>query len=299
MDNTQNSRTGDSGSKRILVIGGTGLVGAPIVRQLDLAGWKVRVTSRNASQASSKFGPQVELVSGDASHPEDMGRALAGCRAVLSCVSDLLDPYLDLRVIQTIVSLAPGLGIERIGMISGPSVAQERRSFPMIDAKFQAEEHLKASGIPWVIIRPTWPMESLARFVQGKRASILGRQPAIIHPVAGADIGRMVGRAFELEEALGRTFTIHGPSACTMKQWLEEYCALAHPQARVNSVPFWVLAIVAMLTRNATLKAVVKLMKYFEDLPEHGDPLEANRILGAPCITLAQWVAAMGTSKET
>jgi uncharacterized protein YbjT (DUF2867 family) len=112
-----------------------------------------------------------------------------------------------------VATLAPVLGIERIGLISGPSVAEERRSFPMIDAKYQAEEHLKASGIPWVIIRPTWPMESLARFAQGNRASILGRQPATIHPVAGSDIGRMVCRALELDEALGHTFTIHGLEA--------------------------------------------------------------------------------------
>lgn len=60
MSNTHNSNTGDDGRKQILVIGGTGAVGAPIVRRLDQAGWNVRVTSRNASQARAKFGPRVE-----------------------------------------------------------------------------------------------------------------------------------------------------------------------------------------------------------------------------------------------
>jgi uncharacterized protein YbjT (DUF2867 family) len=298
MSNTHNSHTGDDGRKRILVIGGTGVVGAPIARQLEQAGWNVRVASRKATQARAKLGPRAELVSGDANRREEMERAMAGCRAVLICVSNLLDPYLDLRVTQTVVELAPGLGIERIGLISGPSVAEERRSFPMIDAKYLAEEHLKAGGIPWVIIRPTWPMESLARFVQGNRASILGRQPATIHPVAGADVGRMVSRAFELDEALGRTFTIHGPAACTMKTWLGGYCALVRPQARVKNVPFWMLSVVAALSRNPNLKAVVALMKYFEGQPEHGDPAESNRILGAPTITLEQWVASLRSSRE-
>ncbi|MCU0663505.1 MAG: NAD(P)H-binding protein, partial [Myxococcota bacterium] len=221
---------GDQGDRRVLVIGGTGVVGAPIVRQLDSAGWKVHVTSRRATQARAHFGPRVDLVPGDANRVEDLERAMAGCHAVLICVSDLLDPYLDLRVTQNVVGLARGHGIERVVLISGPSVATERRSFPMIDAKFQAEEHLKQSGVPWVIVRPTWPMESLARFVRGSRASVLGRQPATIHPVAGADIGRMVCRALELNEALGHTFTIHGPAASTMKQWLQDYCALTQPR---------------------------------------------------------------------
>jgi len=53
-------------------------------------------------------------------------------------MSDLLDPYLDLRVTKAVVKLAPTLGIGRICLISGPSVAEERRNFPMIDAKYQA-----------------------------------------------------------------------------------------------------------------------------------------------------------------
>ena len=54
---------------------------------------------------------------------------------------------------------------------------------------------------------------SRSRFVQGDRASILGQQPATIYPVAGADLGRMVSRAHELDEALGYTLTIHGQAA--------------------------------------------------------------------------------------
>jgi uncharacterized protein YbjT (DUF2867 family) len=293
MSDSNNKNATVVGRKRILVIGGAGVVGAPIVGELDLAGWKIRVLSRKASQASDKFDPRVELMSGDANRPEDIGAAMTGFKAVLICVSDLLDPYLDLRVTENVVKLAPALRIERIGMISGPSVAEERRDFPMIDAKYRAEEHLKKSGIPWVIIRPTWPMESLARFVRGNRASILGRQPAVIHPVAGADIGRMVCRAFEKEEAIGRTFTIHGPTACTMKEWLAQYCSLTNPRAAVSNVPLWMLSAIGALTGDPTLNAVVKLMKYFEGQPEHGDPEEANRILGAPAITLEQWVNSL------
>jgi len=63
---------------------------------------------------------------------------MTGCRTVVICMSDLLDPYLDLRVTKAVVKLAPTLGIGRICLISGPSVAEERRNFPMIDAKYQA-----------------------------------------------------------------------------------------------------------------------------------------------------------------
>lgn len=278
--------------KRVLVLGGAGLVGAPIVRQLEEAGWNVRVMSRHATAARDKLGAGVELVDGDATVHGDLDGAMTGCDAVLVCVSDLLDPYLDVRVTRNALALGREHGIERIGLVSGASVAEERRWFPMIDSKFEAERLLSGSDIPWFVVRLTWPMESLVRFVRGNHADILGHQPAVIHPVAGADIGRMVARAFELDEAVGRIFTIHGPEAYTMASWLEAYGALTPAHAHVKPIPFWIASAMAAVTFDATLKAAIALMKYFEALPEFGDPTEANAILGAPEITLEQWAAS-------
>jgi uncharacterized protein YbjT (DUF2867 family) len=277
---------------RILVVGGTGVVGKPIVHQLEAAGWKVRVTSRNASRARDELGPRVELVAGDATREAELASAMEGCRAALISVSDLLDPYLDLRVTKNMLRVASDQGTERIGLISGTTVAEDRREFPMVDAKYQAEEMLRRGGIPWMIFRLSWPMESLARFVHGHRALIIGQQAGVIHPIAGDDVGRMVARAFELDDAVGRTFTIHGAGAYTMQQWLEEYCALAQPEAHVRHVPFWVLSAVATLTGKRMLKAAVALMRYLEGHAELGDPTETNRLLGAPRITLAEWVTS-------
>jgi len=282
--------------KRIVVIGGTGVVGEPIVRRLDEAGWGVRVTSRNASAAREKLGGNVEIVEGDASREVDVERAMEGRGAVLISVSDLLDPYLDLRVTENVLRVASRLGTERIGLISGTTVAEDRREFPMVDAKYQAEEMLRRGGIPWMIFRLTWPMESLARFVHGQRAMVIGHQAGVIHPIAGADVARMVTRAFELDDAVGHTFTIHGPEAYTMQQWLEEYCALVQPGAHVRHVPFWVLSAVATLTGKRMLKAAVALMRYLEAHSELGDPTEANRLLGAPRITLGEWVASRAST---
>jgi CubicO group peptidase (beta-lactamase class C family)/uncharacterized protein YbjT (DUF2867 family) len=274
----------------ILVIGGTGLVGRPIVRHLDSAGWSVRTMSRHPG--SAKLPPRVEVVVGDANVREELRGAVEGMDAVLICVSDLLDPYLDLRVTSTVVDLAKGAGVERVGLISGATVAEERRAFPMVDAKLQAEACLREGGVPFTIFRLTWPMESLARFVQKGRAMVLGRQPATIHPVAGDDVGRIVCRAFELGEAANRTLTIHGPEPTTIAAWLERYLALTEQDASVRHVPLFLLRGVARLTHDEYLAGAVELMAYFEEHGEHGDPSEANALLGAPTITTEAWVEA-------
>lgn len=280
----------DAGGKRILVIGGAGLVGAPIVRQLCEAGWTVRVMSRKAAAAAERLSSAVEIVSGDATRAAELEPALSDCQAVLVCVSDWLDPYLDVRVTENVVQVASGQGIERIGLVTGASVSEARRSFPLIDAKLRAEALLKAGGIPWVILRPSWPMESLAQFAPGRHAVTFGRQPAEIRPVAGVDIGRLVGRAFELDEALGRTFTIHGPEAFTMKAWLERYCSLTGRPTRVTTIPLWALGVAARLRRKQSLQALLELMRHFDAGPGYGDPSDTNRLLGAPTITLEEWV---------
>jgi len=284
--------------KTILVIGGTGVMGLPIVRQLRRAGWTVRAASRHAAQARDQVGPKAELVTCDAERVEELEPAMRGCAAVLICVSDLHDPFLEVRVTRNVVRLTPGLGVARLGLISGATVAEERRFFPMVEAKLEAEAALQASGVPWVILRLTWSMESLLRFVRGNRAIVMGHQSGTLHPIAGDDIGRMVARAFEVEEAAGHTFTIHGPVPYTMRQWLEAYCRLVAPGTHVTSTPLWVLSAMATLTRNSTLKAVIPMMKYFETHSEYGDPTEANRLLGAPTISLKQWAATRRTSRE-
>ena len=77
--------SGESGRGRILVVGGTGVVGAPIVKELDRAGWQVRVASRKATQAREKLGSRVELVDGDVNSREDMTRALECLFPSLNC----------------------------------------------------------------------------------------------------------------------------------------------------------------------------------------------------------------------
>ncbi len=43
-------------------------------------------------------------------------------------------------------------------------------------------------------------------------------------------------------------------------------------------------------TGNDMLKFFAELMAYFDEVGEMGDPTEANQLLGAPEITLDEWI---------
>ena len=51
----------------------------------------------------------------------------------------------------------------------------------------------------------------------------------------------------------------------------------------------------AKSTANPMLGFFAELMAYFETVGEMGDPAEANQLLGAPTITLDDWVQLMAT----
>jgi hypothetical protein len=55
-------------------------------------------------------------------------------------------------------------------------------------------------------------------------------------------------------------------------------------------MPYWLLRLVARLSGNAELRAGLNMVSYLEEVGERGDPAEANAILGAPQVTLEQWL---------
>ncbi|MCE7989313.1 MAG: hypothetical protein DYG89_49805 [Caldilinea sp. CFX5] len=95
--------------------------------------------------------------------------------------------------------------------------------------------------------------------------------------------------AFRTPEATNKIFYLHGPEAMSQQAALARYCQIVHPAAQVGSMPLWLGAIIARLSGNKELQAILPFFRYAEKVAEGGDPSEANRILGAPTLTLAAW----------
>jgi uncharacterized protein YbjT (DUF2867 family) len=285
--------------KRILVLGGTGMLGAPVVRRLAADGFTVRVLARHPGEAREKLADvaeRVEIVGGDALDLLDVRTAATGCDVVHASVGG---PD-ERRATEQAARAAAEVGAERIGYVSGTTVSEAHRWFPMIEDKLAGEAAVTGAGVPWTIFRPSWPFEQLPRFARGGRPFLLGELSPRWHWFAADDMARMVSNAYRRSEAEDKRFFIHGPEAMTLREALQRYCDTVHPDAPpIQVMRLWLARAVGVLSRNAQLRYAVGLMRYFSKVGEVGDPAETNRLLGAPDTTLDDWLSVSAASSRT
>jgi len=65
---------------KILVIGASGLLAKPVIRQMDKAGFQLRLFSRNVNQ--SMCDKEFEMAQGDVFNLNDLNKAITGCDAI-------------------------------------------------------------------------------------------------------------------------------------------------------------------------------------------------------------------------
>ena len=169
-------------------------------------------------------------------------------------------------------------------------LSEENRWFDRVDMKMRTEELLQNSGIPHVIFRPTWVMETLRNFIRGKRAVVIvGKNPPALHFFAAADFGRMVAASYEDDRGLGKRLYVYGPEAVTLGDAMKRFAAACYPEAKVIHWRLWQARLAAWLMRNKSLAEVTKLIAYLDVAGEHGDCSEANALYSTPAITLDEW----------
>jgi uncharacterized protein YbjT (DUF2867 family) len=165
----------------VLVLGGTGQLGAPVVGQLRSDGYRVRVLARTLPAAPDRDA-DLEYVQGDLDDTDVLRSALAGCAAVHLSVrgGPTAESYdrVEHRGPARVAELAAQGGVGRLTYVSHTLAAPDAAA-PALRAKFHAEQAIAASAVPSTIFRPTYFMETLPRQVRGTQAVVLGRQP---HP---------------------------------------------------------------------------------------------------------------------
>lgn len=271
------------------------MLGQPVAHRLADKGHRVRILVRSAEKARQMFGDTVEIVEGSAQKKELIQTAMAGCDAVHINLSQ----ESELTAMQHVIDLAPGSSLERVTYVSATTACEENRWFELVDIKMRTEEILRRSGIGYIVFCPTWVMETLHNFIHGNRAAVLiGKNPPELHFFAAADFARMVAASYDDDRALGKRLFIHGPEGITLRQAIERLVNACHPELKVTRMKLWQARLIARLTGRERLMYVTRLIAYFDEVGELGDPTEANALFGAPSITLDEWFKMPKDSRQ-
>ena len=254
----------------ILVAGGTGFVGAGIVRELARRGKKVAVLTRDATRARARFPAlDIEFRQGDVRDPASLPAAVAGCQTVVGSQTfpnlPVEDPRrghtfaeVDAAGTERLVAAAKEAGVKRYIYISAVGAAPEGR-YHWFRAKWRAETAVRESGMTWVIFRPSWvfgPEDvSLNRFLRMSR--FLPFVPVIgspsrqrVQPVFIDDLARAVAEAVDNPAADDRLFEIGGPDAMSLADVVRTALAVSGRRRLLLSAPAPLMKAAAILLQH-------------------------------------------------
>lgn len=235
------------------VAGGTGFVGGAIAAEIRRRGHRVVVLSHRGEEARGPLPDDVELRRVDVATGEGLPDALAGLDALVVALAFRNSPIeaprrgqtfmaVDAAGTERLAAAALDAGVGRVVYLSGAGAAPDAPRH-WFRAKWRAETAIRASGLPFTIIRPTWiygPRDvslnrflGFARLLQVVPMTNLGRQQ--LAPVFIGDVARLAADSLVDPAATGQVFELGGPETLSMREIIG--CALRVAGVRRPIVP--------------------------------------------------------------
>jgi len=218
----------------VLVTGGTGTLGRPLVHTLLDAGHPVRVLSRTARTPA--VPDDVEWVVGDLLTGAGLHEAVEGVAAVIHCASNPRKPDQDLDAAVQLSLAARAADVPHLVYISIVGVDVVPTAYYQVKAK--VEEIVEDSGIPWTILRATQFHDFVAFLLR-----LLAKGPVAVVPSGiqdqPVDVREVAGRLAELVSSgpAGRVDDLGGPQVLGVDELMRTYLAATGRRARIVTIP--------------------------------------------------------------
>lgn len=210
----------------ILVAGATGRTGQQLVRELNAAGYRVRALVRDADRAKAVLGDAVEYATGDVRQRPTIDSALKGVRYAISAIgATRKDPangpeFVDFQGVRNLADAAAAAKLDQLVIVSSAGVTRKdhilNRLFDNVLVwKGKGEEAVRASGVPYTIVRPGGLTdkpggENGVRLEQGDRGTGF---------ISRDDLARVCVAALKSPAARNRTFELYGAQTPPVTDW--------------------------------------------------------------------------------
>jgi uncharacterized protein YbjT (DUF2867 family) len=208
---------------KIVVIGGSGLIGTKLVRRLQQKGHDVVAASPNTG---------VNTITG-----EGLAEALAGAQVVVDVAnSPSFEDKAVLEFFETsgrnLLAAEAAAGVKHHVALS--VVGSDRLpESGYLRAKVAQEKLIKASKIPYTILRSTQFFEFLNGIAQsGTVGNTVRLSPALLQPIASDDVADALADV-TLAAPVNGTIELAGPERLSLDELVRRYLSKKHDQRQV------------------------------------------------------------------
>jgi len=196
-------------AERILVFGASGRSGQYLIKSLQNQDRSFVAVTSNVQRAQEKVGADIAWVEADVRDPESIAAAMAGATQVISALGatsfkgDNSPEFVDYEGVRNVVDAAVQVGVTQMVLISASGVTNPDHPLNklgnVMDWKLKGEDYLRASGLPYTIIRPGGLLDvdagqNLIVFRQGdslpytSKLSVTGRGDLALMCIAALDV---------------------------------------------------------------------------------------------------------------
>ena len=229
---------------KVLVTGGTGFVGGEILRHLHAAGHSMRLLVRDTSSSTAREAAasyNAELCAGNILDPVSLDRFLVSGEVVIHLVGIISEVAANTfenvhsKGTANVVHAAKKAGIERFIQMSALGTRHNAKS-RYHQTKWQAEETVRESGIPFVIFRPSiiyGPHDAFANmFAQMAKLSpflpVIGPGEGTFQPIIVDAVAKAFVEAVTSDRVVNQTIDLVGPEVFTMNEVLDQIASVLH-----------------------------------------------------------------------
>ncbi|MDQ3556996.1 MAG: DUF1990 family protein, partial [Gemmatimonadota bacterium] len=239
---------------KILVTGGTGVVGKSAVNHLLERGHRVRLLSREAEHDARLWSEGVEPHPGSVADPAQLRGSADGCDAVLHVAGIVAEdpPEVTFEAVnvagtRNVVREATRAGVGRFVYVS--SLGADRGESEYHRSK-RAAERIVQEEFPgeWLILRPgnvygpgDEVVSAILKMVRTLPVvPVVGRGEHRFQPLWADDVGEALARAAEPDAPARRTLLLAGPERVSAGELLDMLEEITDRHPRRLPIPEWV-----------------------------------------------------------
>lgn len=215
----------------ILVTGATGFVGGHLVRRLRKENFPVRAVVRNPAKAQALRDLGVEVVPGDVADPWSLIAAAKGADRVVHLVGIIQEgrgfSFRSIHVEGTrhVLDAAVKAGVRQF-LLQSALGSREGAKSEYHRTKWEAEELVRKSGIPFTVLRPSLiygPGDLFTiRLAEMIRLSpvlpVIGSGRSKVQPIFIDDVVSCIVKAVMSDPFPGRTLEVGGPEQLSYEE---------------------------------------------------------------------------------